>query len=133
MSTAGRRRFLWQAGAGSALALGAITISAGGQDPKDKAKADKKGAQRPARPRLDPDSVNQFVIAAHRDLDRVREMLQAQPALVNATWDWGAGDWETALGGASHMGRRDIATFLLERGARLDLFAAAMLEIGRAH
>jgi hypothetical protein len=25
------------------------------------------------------------------------------------------------------MGRRDIATYLLDRGARLDLFAAAML------
>jgi hypothetical protein len=41
--------------------------------------------------------------------------------------DWGAGDWETGLGGASHMGRRDIAEFLLEKGARIDLFCAAML------
>ena len=39
----------------------------------------------------------------------------------------GGGDFETALGGASHMGRADIAGFLLERGAALDLFAAAML------
>ncbi len=46
---------------------------------------------------------------------------------MNAAWDWGGGDWETGLGAAAHMGRRDIATFLLERGARLDLFAAAML------
>jgi hypothetical protein len=55
-------------------------------------------------------------------------MLGAQPALVNAVWDWGGGDFETALGGASHMGRRDIAQFLLESGARLDLFAAAALD-----
>lgn len=53
-----------------------------------------------------------------------------QPALLNATWDWGGGDWETGLGGASHMGRRDIATFLIGQGARMDIFAAAML--GRA-
>jgi len=46
---------------------------------------------------------------------------------VNASWDWGAGDWETGLGAAAHMGRRDIALLLLEHGARLDLFAAAML------
>jgi len=47
--------------------------------------------------------------------------------LVNATWDWGGGDFETALGAASHMGEKDIANFLLENGARLDIFAAAML------
>src|SRR5262245_35911338 len=50
-----------------------------------------------------------------------------EPALVNASWDWGGGDWETALGAAAHMGRRDIAEYLLAHGARLDLFAAAML------
>jgi hypothetical protein len=62
-------------------------------------------------------------------------MLTDEPALVNAAQDWGAGDWETALGAAAHMGRRDIAELLLEHGARLDLFAAAMLgkvEIVRA-
>lgn len=54
---------------------------------------------------------------------------------MNAAWDWGAGDWETALGGASHMGRKEIAEYLLSRGARIDLFCAAMLgriEIVRA-
>lgn len=54
-------------------------------------------------------------------------MLERHPTLINATWDWGGGDFETALGGASHMGRADIATFLLDRGARMDLFAAAVL------
>ena len=71
--------------------------------------------------------VQEFVVAAHGDIDRTRELLEANPALVNATWDWGGGDWETALGGASHMGRRDIAVVLLNAGARLDIFAAAML------
>jgi hypothetical protein len=46
---------------------------------------------------------------------------------VNAAWDWGGGDWETALGAAAHMGRADIARYLLAHGARLDVFAAAML------
>jgi hypothetical protein len=76
---------------------------------------------------LDPATVQAFVANAHGDLDAVRSLLDDEPALVNAAWDWGGGDWETGLGAAAHMGRRDIATLLLERGARLDLFAAAML------
>lgn len=74
-----------------------------------------------------PELVKEFVGNAHGDLTRVRELLEQEPGLLNAAWDWGGGDWETALGAAAHMGRRDIALFLLERGARLDLFAAAML------
>ena len=86
-------------------------------------------------PGLDPATVESFVAKAHGDLDGIRALLEEEPALVNATWDWGGGDWETALGAASHMGRRDIALFLLEHGARIDVFAAAMLgevEIVRA-
>jgi hypothetical protein len=80
---------------------------------------------------LDAATVESFVAQAHGDLDAVRSMLEAEPALLNAAWDWGGGDWETGLGAAAHMGRRDIALFLLERGARMDVFAAAMLgEVG---
>ncbi|HWM25767.1 MAG TPA: hypothetical protein VNP98_13170 [Chthoniobacterales bacterium] len=78
-------------------------------------------------PPIEGDLVKQFVGAGHGNLDKVKEMLAAQPALINATWDWGGGDFETALGGASHMGRPDIARYLLENNARMDLFAAAML------
>lgn len=77
-------------------------------------------------PRLEADLVRDFVIAGHGNLERTRELLARQPALVNATWDWGGGDWETALGGASHMGSRPIAEFLLAQGARMDVFCAAM-------
>ena len=80
-----------------------------------------------APPPLDPASVQSFVASAHGDFDAVRTLLADEPQLVNAAWDWGGGDWETALGAAAHMGRRDIALHLLEHGARLDLFAAAML------
>lgn len=78
-------------------------------------------------PALPSELVQEFVGKAHGDLNRVKELLGQQPALVNACWDWGAGDWETSLGAAAHMGRADIANYLLERGARLDIFAAAML------
>ena len=79
------------------------------------------------KPALEASLVQDFVINAHSNLDRVKELLAQEPALVNAAWDWGGGDFETALGGAAHMGRREIANFLLEHGARLDIFAAAML------
>lgn len=78
-------------------------------------------------PALASELVQEFVGQAHGDLNRVKELLGQHPALVNACWDWGAGDWETGLGAAAHMGRADIANYLLERGARLDIFAAAML------
>jgi hypothetical protein len=78
-------------------------------------------------PRLDADQVREFVIAGHVDLDKVKAMLAQQPALINATWDWGGGDWETALGGASHMGNKPIAEYLLAHGARMDVFCATML------
>ena len=76
---------------------------------------------------LDRELVRKFVVAAHSDLDTVKAMLADEPHLVNATWDWGGGDFETALGGASHMARPDIARFLLENGARMDLFCATMM------
>lgn len=78
-------------------------------------------------PALSSELVEEIVRVAHSDLDRTKELLAHESALVNATWDWGGGDFETALGAASHMGRKDIANFLLENGARLDLFAAVML------
>jgi len=78
-------------------------------------------------PALDPELVNDFVRVAHSDLDQVKKLLAQEQRLVNASWDWGGGDWETGLGAAAHMGRRDIALFLLENGAHIDIYAAAML------
>jgi hypothetical protein len=86
-------------------------------------------------PPIEPELVAEFVLKAHGDLGVVKQLLEQEPAIVNAAWDWGGGDWETALGAAAHVGRRDIAEYLLEHGARLDVFAAAMLgetEIVRA-
>src|SRR5262249_40452517 len=71
--------------------------------------------------------VQDFVIYAHFDLDMTKKLLEKEPGLINATMDWGGGDWETGLGGASHVGNREIVTFLLEKGARIDIFCAAMM------
>jgi hypothetical protein len=78
-------------------------------------------------PQIERPRVKRFVIAGHGNLEAVKEMLAAEPGLINGAIDWGNGDFETALGGASHMGRRDIAEFLLEHNARMDIFAATML------
>ena len=69
------------------------------------------------------------VLIAHGYAKAVRTALDQDPTLANATVDWGGGDWETALGAASHVGNREIAELLLDHGARLDVFAAAMLEM----
>ena len=79
------------------------------------------------KPALDAKLVQEFVGNAHGDLNRVKELLAQESGLINATWDWGGGDFETALGAAAHTGSRDIALYLLGKGARLDLFTAAML------
>ncbi len=78
-------------------------------------------------PRQDPEQVRDTVLYAHTDLDRVKELVEARPALAKASMDWGFGDWESALGAASHMGGADIAEYLLAKGARPNIFSAAML------
>lgn len=74
-----------------------------------------------------PELVREMVTVAHFDLERVKEIVEAHSSMANAAWDWGFGDWETALGAASHMGNRPIAEYLISQGARPSLFSAAML------
>lgn len=80
-----------------------------------------------SKPQLNRQLITDFVIFAHSELDQVKKLLERFPTLVNAAMDWGGGDWETALGGASHMGRVDIVEHLIQHGARMDLFCATML------
>ncbi|MBL7814826.1 MAG: hypothetical protein JNL70_07445 [Saprospiraceae bacterium] len=83
---------------------------------------------KPKRPDpLKPEIVKDFVGKGHSNLDGVKLLLAEQPSLLNATWDWGGGDFESAIGGAGHMGRADIAEYLISQGARMDIFVAAML------
>jgi hypothetical protein len=74
-----------------------------------------------------PELVREMVTVAHFDLNRVKELVEARPSLACAAWDWGFGDWESALGAASHMGNRPIAEYLISKGARPSLFSATML------
>jgi hypothetical protein len=68
-----------------------------------------------------------MVTVSHFDLKRVQQLVGARPSLARAAWDWGFGDWESALGAASHMGNRAIAEYLIANGARPSLFSSAML------
>lgn len=79
------------------------------------------------KPQINRQLAQDFVIYAHSDLEMVKKLLQREPGLINAAVDWGGGDWETALGGASHMGKREIVEYLLASGARIDIFCAAMM------
>jgi hypothetical protein len=78
-------------------------------------------------PTQDPDLVREMVSVSHGKIARVRELVKARPALARAAWDWGFGDWETALGAASHTGNTEIASLLIENGAPPTLFSATML------
>jgi len=113
------------------LAAASATLGAGVTIPLLAQSAPSTPATSPSVPPRPPpvaaDLVKAFVVAGHGDLPAVKSLLAATPGLINACWDWGGGDFETALGGAAHMGRRDIAEFLVSSNARLDVFAAAML------
>ena len=80
-----------------------------------------------AFPAHDADLAREIVSVSHGNAARVRELLSGRPALANASWDWGYGDWESALGAASHVGNQEIARLLLAAGARPSIFSAAML------
>lgn len=72
---------------------------------------------------LDQSIVEECVGAAHGDPDRVRELVERHPELVNARAPWN----ETPVEAAAQLGRRDIIEYLLARGAPLDLFTACVL------
>lgn len=76
---------------------------------------------------INPELVKEYVGKAHSDLARVQEILTEHPLLIHAAWDWGDGDFETALGAAGHVGYKEMALFLLDKGARPDIFVLTML------
>jgi hypothetical protein len=124
-----RRRFIHSTWGFGIVGLPAGRVSAFAQRA---AGPDAAGESRPGGvlavwPQQDPAVVQEMVGVCHRDVARVRELVERQPALANASIDWGFGDWEDALGAASHVGRREIAEVLLAHGARPSIFSAAML------
>lgn len=108
-------------------ATGAILIGNAAHTQAQQEKQQDKPAAKQRPDPIKPEIVREFVGAAHGKFDRTKEMLAEMPSLLNATWDWGGGDFEMGIGGAGHMGNREIAEFLISKGARMDIFVAAML------
>jgi hypothetical protein len=111
-----RRRFLSVVPAAAFIPAG---ISASVHLPETPAPA--------AFPQQNVERVREMVAVSHGNVARVKELVSASPALARAAWDWGYGDWETALGAASHVGNKEIAAVLLSAGAHPTIFSAAML------
>jgi hypothetical protein len=113
----------------SFLGLGAGALLTGAVTPRLPRLSIRARAASPttAVPRQDPAVVAEMVRIAHFDLAGVTKLLDAHPALAKAAVDWGFGDWEDALGAASHTGHYDIAQALIAHGARPTLFSAAMM------
>lgn len=73
---------------------------------------------------LSQETIREFVIAAHGDLEEVKRLLAEEPALLDARYmEFN----ETALEAASHTGRRNIVEYLLAEGTEYTITAAAML------
>lgn len=85
-----------------------------------------KANPRPNEPQLDKELVSSFVGAGHTDMDKVKALLEETPNLLNAAHDWKYGDFETCLGAASHVGYKELALFLLEKGAQANIFTACL-------
>jgi hypothetical protein len=66
--------------------------------------------------------IKEFVEAAHGDLPKVRQMLEANPQLLNLP-----NGSETALGAACQMRRKEIIEYLLSQGVEMDIYAACVL------
>lgn len=106
---------------GGASKLLAQTAPVDSTADKNKKMAGDKG------PPLERGLVQEFVRVSHFDAAAVKQMLETQPALLNASWDWGGGDFEAGIEAASHVGNREIALYFVEKGARPNLFLATML------
>jgi hypothetical protein len=116
-----RRTFL---AAGSAFMAPRVSL---GSTPASPSLEPAEGGAGPSFPSHDPGLVREMVAASHGRFERVKELVEARPKMALAEWDWGFGDWESALGAASHVGNREIAEYLISKGARPTLFSATML------
>lgn len=70
-----------------------------------------------------PEIIKEFVLAAHGDFPKVQQLLAEYPSLIYANAPW----QETGIQAAAHTAQRDIARFLLDHQAPLDICTAAMM------
>ena len=86
------------------------------------------GQGQPEKPApLKLELVKEFVTVSHSNLDKVRELLGNEPLLLHSSHDWGGGDFESGIEAAGHMGNKEIADYLIGKGARYNVYLACML------
>lgn len=73
------------------------------------------------------EQIRELVFAAHGDFDKTKKIIDANPLILNCANQGRKGDFETSIGAAAHMGRKDIADYLISKGARLDIFCHTFL------
>lgn len=78
-------------------------------------------------PAIELSVASEVVGVSHFNLDRLKELIEPRPELAKASWDWGFGDWESAIGAATHVGRKDIIDYLIGKGAMPTIFTYAVL------
>jgi hypothetical protein len=71
--------------------------------------------------------VKEFVGACHGKFDRAKEMLENDHLLLHVSYDWGGGDYESGIEAAGHVGNKEIANYLVAKGARYNIYLASML------
>jgi hypothetical protein len=81
--------------------------------------------ERPAPLKLE--IVKEFVTVAHGNFQRTQEMLENDNLLLHVSNDWGGGDYESAIEACGHTGNKEIANYLLGKGARYNTYLACML------
>ena len=76
---------------------------------------------------LSLDMVKEFVGVSHGKFDRAKEMLENNHLLLHVSFDWGGGDYESGIEAAGHVGNKEIANYLLSKGARYNIYLACMM------
>lgn len=79
-------------------------------------------------PAINLEIVKEFVGVSHSNLARVKEMLANEPQLLHVSYDWGGGDYESGIEAAGHVGNKEIAEYLLSKGARYNVYLACMFD-----
>jgi uncharacterized protein len=71
---------------------------------------------------LPKDLINTFTVFSHFGFDRVKNLLESCPELLNTRSSWD----ELPVEAAAHMGRADIGGFFLDRGASYSICTATV-------
>ncbi|CAN5452281.1 hypothetical protein BH10BAC4_BH10BAC4_12070 [soil metagenome] len=81
--------------------------------------------QKPAAIKIE--TVQEFVKVSHGNFARVKEMLENDHLLLHVSYDWGGGDFESGIEAAGHVGNKEIANYLIGKGARYNIYLACMI------